>query len=214
MTNLIPEKLALLGRAAELRAEGSPWAAVSTELKVADEELRTLRVANSREYDRLAIRAEREFERETARACLARLRELLKSQDERIAMTAAGTIIRYELARMRNEIRVEEKTVQRQRKKLRDELPPLPGPRVREHDARGPVRNEQTSVGAKPTAAPRVIAQSTSPNPPSGNGPAMTPKLAAAIRPPIAPQPVSALPKPKSTVMDALRRKKWVPRGL
>ncbi len=132
MSNLIPEKLALLGRAAELRATGAAWVAVATELKVADDELRTLRAANTHDYNRLARRAEREFEREAARASLARLRELLKSTEDGVAMLAAGTIIRYELARMRHEVQAERNDQQRRFQKLRNELPPLPSSRLRE----------------------------------------------------------------------------------
>ncbi len=65
MSSLIPEPLTLLDRAAERRAAGKPWLAVSGELQIADSELRTLRVANARTYDRLTRRAEREFHRET-----------------------------------------------------------------------------------------------------------------------------------------------------
>lgn len=206
MSTLIPQTLALLGRAAELRANGSSWSVVAAELKIADDELRSLRSANAREYHHLARRAEREFERETARACLARLRELLKSQDERIAMTAAGTIIRYELARMRHDVRAEQKSLGQQRNALRNELAPLPGSRVREQTANGRAPAAPSSPAAKPPVPSRVITPSAVADRPPGAG--------SAVSPPLAPQPVSALPRPKSTVMESLRRKKWIPKGL
>jgi hypothetical protein len=97
-----PEPLALLGRAAELRAGGTPWDDVAAKLAVAVDDLRRLAAEHARGYARLVRRAQREFVRETMHATVARLRDLLKSQQEGVAMMAAATLVRYDLAKMRH----------------------------------------------------------------------------------------------------------------
>jgi len=223
MANLIPEQLALLHHAAELRAGGKPWAAVATELKVPDAELRGLRAANARLYDRLARRAEREFERETVRAALTRLCELMRSSDESVAMLAAGTVIRYELARMRQELA----QIQQKRDRLHRELIiDQTFPRAARETARW--RNELPPPPSRPVTAPKpgcdsgcdsstIKPQAPAQKPLSAELPAKKTACdsapAAAVTPPPAPTPaapLSAPPKGKTTIVDSIRRKKWL----
>jgi hypothetical protein len=227
MANLIPEQLALLDHAAELRAGGSPWAAVATELKVAPDELRSLRATHARFYDRLARHADREFERETVRATLARLRELMRSSDESVAMLAAGTVIRYELARMRQELQKERGRVSREaRRELlpwRNETPPAPSRPV---STARPQENAKCdrgcdSVASRPQAPmnPGVASSAGTQKPARCD---TAPSASAA--PVTAPKPAPAVPasnsvppspaKRNTTIMDAIRRKKWLPDGL
>src|SRR6476469_1693821 len=105
MSRLIPQQQALLVRAAEFRAAGTPWTAIATELQVADDDLRDLRDANTRLFRQLVRRANHEFEDETLRSTLARLRELMKSANEGVALAAAGIVIRCEMLRMRRDER-------------------------------------------------------------------------------------------------------------
>ena len=102
MTTTSPESLALLGRAAELRASGVPWADAATKLAVGHDELRKLASEHSRDYDRLMRRARNDVLRETLDAALAALRTHVTSPEPKMSMRAATTIVRYELARMRH----------------------------------------------------------------------------------------------------------------
>src|SRR5436190_8675804 len=102
MTTASPAPLALLTRAAELRAAGTPWPDAAAQLKVGHAELRRLPAEHARDYERLARRARTDFIRETLHEALAALRDQLKSSDDRIRFMAATTIVRYELARMRH----------------------------------------------------------------------------------------------------------------
>ena len=169
MSSLLPEKLLLLDRAAELRAAGTPWTAVATELKVADNELHTLRAANARAYDRLARQAEREFQRETVRATLTRLRELLKSTDEGVAMLAAGTVIRYELARMRNDLEAARDSFRKRQRQLLDEFT---SPRKRPRD-------EFPPPPSGPVTAGKTGCDSGCDSPPARSEPPKTQRVAA-----------------------------------
>jgi hypothetical protein len=225
MANLIPEQLALLHQAADLRAGGKPWAAVATELKVPDAELRGLRAGNAGLYDRLARRAEREFERETVRAALTRLCELMKSGDESVAMLAAGTVVRYELARMRLELaQIQQKRARlhqeliidqtfpraaRETPRLRNELPPPPS---------RPVTAGKSGCDSgcdSTTAKPQAPAQKPlSAEPPAKKTACDSAPAAAVTPPPPSPTPaapLSAPPQGKTTTVDAVRRKKWLP---
>jgi hypothetical protein len=229
MSSLVPEQLALLHHAAELRAGGTTWEAVATELKVPDAELRALRAANARLYDRLARRAEQEFERETVRATLARLRELMKSASEGIAMMAAGTVIRYQLARMRDDQRK-----QRERNRCiddgprwRNELPPPPSRPVtssrQDHD-RGvtagvtggcdtplsrPEPPANQGVTSSAPARKSVLCDNVpTPRTPAGTAPQSVPAVGGS-------NSVSTGPAKGNTMLvDAIRRKKWLPNGL
>jgi hypothetical protein len=100
MTTNSPESLALLGRAAELRATGVPWSDAATQLTVGQDELRKLASEHARDYDRLMRRARNDVLRETLDAALTALRGHLASPDRGASMRAATTIVRYELARM------------------------------------------------------------------------------------------------------------------
>jgi hypothetical protein len=101
MTTTSPESLNLLERAAELRAAGIPWAETATRLAVDAQELRKLASEHVRDYERLMRRARNEVLRESLDAAVAALRTHLASPEPRVSMSAATTLIRYELARLR-----------------------------------------------------------------------------------------------------------------
>ena len=230
MSNLQPEKALLLERAAELRAAGSPWTAVATELKVAADDLRTLRQSNTRLFDRLVRRADRESAADTLRATFARLRELLKSTNEKIAMLAAGTIIRFELARMRQSLQARRNALERWGERNRDELPPLPSRRLGVEklgcDRLGSQPKRSEEVPAQQAVATQAPAKSTTWDsmPVTGVTGAKLASASPAVnraecaqKPPLLQSPPAAPPgaaKGKSSVTEALRRKKWLPPGL
>src|SRR5262245_58690184 len=126
MSALLPDTPALLGHAAELRARGTPWDGVATQLMIRTDELRRLVRDHARTYDRLADQARREFAHETLHAALARLHGLLQRQNERVALSAASTLVRYDLAQLRHRQQARTRK-DRQAEKPRNELPPLPG---------------------------------------------------------------------------------------
>lgn len=95
------ETRSLLTRAADLRVAGANWPDAAKQLAVGEAELRTLATDYQRDYDKLARRARTEAARETFDAALTALRGLLKSEDARVSLLAATTIVRYEMARLR-----------------------------------------------------------------------------------------------------------------
>jgi hypothetical protein len=205
MSRLNPEKLLVLNRAAELRAGGSSWPTVATELKVAADELRSLRAANARAYDRLERRADNEFKRETVRASLARLRELLKSESEGLAMAAAGTIIRYELARMRHD---ERRELRKAEPKFRNELPPPPSRAVTAEKSRCDGGCDSVSTATQMPNQTAVTAEQATP------AAAQTSRRDSVPTSGVTGGVTASKPTGKTTMMDAIRRKKWMPRGL
>src|SRR6187455_2604714 len=96
-----PESLALLRRAAELRAGGTPWPDAAARLDLGHDELRRLVSDHARDYDRLVRRARAGVLREVLDEALAALRTHLASRDERASLSAATTLVRYDLARTR-----------------------------------------------------------------------------------------------------------------
>jgi hypothetical protein len=97
-----PESLALLERAAELRAAGTPWADAATRLAVTHDELRRLASEHRRDYERLSRRARDVARREAVADAVAALRRMVNTSDTRIGLSAATTLVRYELAMMRH----------------------------------------------------------------------------------------------------------------
>src|SRR5262245_33786837 len=102
MTTASPTSLALLSRAAELRAAGTPWSDAATQLAVDLAELRKLTAEHARDYERLARRARAEFRREIFLEALAAMRTQLKAPDDRVRFLAATTLLRFEMAWMRH----------------------------------------------------------------------------------------------------------------
>lgn len=122
------EPLALLSRAADLRAHGTPWNDTARQLAVEADPLHRLVAEHRRDYDRLARRARTEAARETFDAALAALRGLLKSEDPRVSLLAATTIVRYEMARMRRGERTARERLERDAQRVHRAdraLPPL-----------------------------------------------------------------------------------------
>jgi len=97
-----PETLDLLGRVAELRAAGVRWADAAAQLATDVQALRRLAAEHPRDYERLCRRARNELLRETLDAALASLREQMRAPETMVRLTAATTVIRYAMARMRH----------------------------------------------------------------------------------------------------------------
>jgi hypothetical protein len=205
MSGLLPERLALLGRAAELRANGTPWPDVAAQLATGTDELRRLACEHARAYDRLARRSRREFLGETMSATVARLRDLLKSQQEGVAMMAAVTLVRYDLAKMRDRRQARNERKPRHKKRRRNELPPPPGVTVTAEtvEAAEPVENARCD---SPSAAPQVLMPERLPAAPVAAEKTGCDSVAAA-------PPVPA-PRGSTRQVDAIRRKRWLPPGL
>jgi hypothetical protein len=232
MSSHLPEKLLVLDRAAELRAAGAPWPTVATELKLPVEELRSLRAAHASAYNRLARRAADEFRRDTMQETLARLRRLLQSENEGVAIVAAGTVVRYELARMRQDARRErpERPARsscveiRESPRWRNDPPPPPS---RPTPTPEPACDSQCDSGPgewcdrrcdTSAAVPEAPGKEEVKHPPVGQEKAMPSDVpmggvTPAPTPPAAEQP-AAPPRRRTTRVDAIRRRKWLPAGL
>jgi hypothetical protein len=216
MSSLIPERLALLERAAELRARGTPWDDIAAKLTVAPDDIRRLSSENARAYARLARRAKREFRSEAMNATIAKLRDLLNHEQVGIAMAAAATLVRYDLARMRHEQHAGRPP---KNQRQRDELPPLPSGRVASvtvDNTRCDSRCDTTPVtpqvqAPKPVPAELVGAQKTG----CDTVTAVTITTPVTPTPPTAPVPAKPVAsREKTRVVDAIRRKRWLPPGL
>ena len=142
------------------------------------------------------------------RASLARLRELLKSESEGLAMAAAGTIIRYELARMRHDERRERGELRKNETKIRNELPPPPSWRT---TAEKPHCDSGCDTSTPATQTPTTAAVNA-----EKVEPIVTQKSGCDSVPATGVTAGVTAPKPagKTTMMDAIRRKKWLPPGL
>jgi hypothetical protein len=205
MSELLPdlssERLALLSRAAELRASGTSWDEVAAKLATSTDELRRLACEHARAYSRLIRRATREFRDETMGAVVARLRDLLKSQQEGVAMMAAATLVRYDLAKMRHSRPAHDRRNSRLQKRLRDELPPLPG----------------LTVTAKQVETKAEIARCDTPRPvPQAPIPERVPAAPLVVEKTGCDSPAVPAPAVRGSTrqVDAIRRKQWLPRGL
>jgi hypothetical protein len=218
MSALVPDQLSLLDRAAELRAAGVAMTAAAERLKLTPDELRALIGGHRRDFQRLSRRAEREFDAELRRVALAKLMELMRGTNEAAAMFAAGTVIRYELARMRDDARRRRDSAGHSHGRPRNELPPPPSRNVT-------AQSLACDTGCdRPVAAPQVqIQKPVAPQSPvhaqsrCDTVPAVVP---VAVTPPPAPlhaavpSPPDGLPRGKTTMVDAIRKKKWLPPGL
>ena len=194
MSSTSPESLALLGRAAELRAAGTPWADAATQLAVGVDELRRLAAGHARDYDRLARRARAELLRETLDAALAALRARLNSPDPGVSLLAATTIVRYDLARMRHGLKDAGTRLERDSRRSPRKLT------IGAHNARAGSVPESPEVPARQeVVAAKNVTQS---GPPAG---ASAGPSRPAATPPAAPPPVAAgNPAPLD---DAARRR-------
>jgi hypothetical protein len=190
MTATSPESLALLDRAAELRASGVPWPDAATRLALGHEELRRLVSEHSRDYERLVRRARTEVLRETLDAALTALRALVTSPEPGVGLKAATTIVRYDLARMRYDLKEAGDRLARKRRKITAEAENVRAQNVSE-SSKG---QDQQEVNAA-----KNVAQSPAPD-----APAKPPV------PPPAPARPAAPPAAKSTTPDAeaIRRKR------
>jgi hypothetical protein len=126
MSDIVPANLDLLRQAAELRADGTPWPAVAAKLAVSVGQLRRVADEHARAYGRLTRRANRELHGDTMRRTVAKLGGLLDSPEQGVVMMAAATLVRYDLARMRQELQTRRERDRGGRWARRDELPPAP----------------------------------------------------------------------------------------
>src|SRR5262245_53614337 len=98
---LQPE-VALLERAAELRANGSSWDVVARKLDTNPDVLRAAVAAHRKQYRRFFVAARREVLDESFCEGLYTLRRQVRSDDERIANKAADALVRARLALFRH----------------------------------------------------------------------------------------------------------------
>jgi hypothetical protein len=195
------ESLALLGRAAELRASGTHWADAAAQLSLGHDELRRLVSDHSRDYERLVRRARTDVLRETLDEALAALRTHLTSRDERVSMVAATTLVRYDLARTRLGAQEARTRLERRARKLREQN-----------------ASESTEVTKRQKVdAPKNVAQTAAPRPaasaptaPHAPAPAKTPAApATATATPPTPATASAAPPPAAKApLDELARRR------
>jgi hypothetical protein len=181
-----PEPLALLERAAELRATGMPWDQTAAQLSLGRDELRRLTAEHRRDYDRLLRRERAELLRETLDAALTALRTQIHSSDSRLSYLASCTFVRYRLACLRH-------SPEEARNRLQRDTSPRAQKRMTADLARGPAPNtsESTKVQTQQDViASKNVAQSTpqpapSPAPQSTPGVTVTPPAAApsAVKP-------------------------------
>jgi len=218
MSALLPERLGLLGRAAELRAAGTPWPDVATKLATGPDDLRRLATEHARAFGRLARRAKREFRREVMAAAVARLRELLKSQQEGVALAAAATLVRYELAQMRDrrQSRADRKARHKGRRRgsRRDELPTRPGLTLTPHA----VKTVSETVQCDTAEAARCDTTAPAPQVLTPQGVPTAAPSAEKVRCDTGCDSVLAapadMPRGSTKRVDAIRRGRWLPPGL
>ena len=97
-----PESLALLERAAELRAAGAHSADAAKQLAVGHDELRRLASEHYRDYERLSRRARNDLHRQAVSATIAALINLMQSPEPGVGIRAATTLVRYHTALLRH----------------------------------------------------------------------------------------------------------------
>ena len=183
-----PESLALLERAAELRAAGTHWADAAKQLAVAHDELRRLAAENARDYERLSRRARADLHRQAVGAVVTTLINLMRSADPGVSLLAATTFVRYDSALLRH--RGKAAGVQRERDAARRLTLGAENVRAQDVQESAKVQNRQgvaaanngtqsgaptapppcpkaTPAGPKPTATVQVAPTSAKTPPPS-----------------------------------------------
>ncbi len=104
-TNPLSEKdLQVLEEAAMLRAQGKTWAQLATELGTDGERLRKLVRRSGRVYWELFEEAQYRASMEAAARARATLTKLLNSEDERVALRAAQTLMADDRGRKKNAV--------------------------------------------------------------------------------------------------------------
>jgi hypothetical protein len=198
-----PESLALLGRAAELRASGVPWSDAATKLALDHDELRALVSDHSRDYDRLMRRARNDVLRETLDAALAALRTHVASPEPKMSMRAATTIVRYELARMRHGGKEAGSRLERDTRRTK--------PTAEAREMRNQNVPESTEVPKEQEVnAAKNVAQSTAPGSASPVAPKPTPATPVPPAPPAPAVPAPTAPAARNQqapLDDAARRR-------
>jgi hypothetical protein len=213
-----PETLALLGTAARLRALGLSWADAAAQVSVGGDELRALVYEHRREYDRLSRQARDEVLRESMDEALTTLRRLLHSEDPDVSRMSALTLVRYTMARMRQDLNAGGERPAKPRKitvhaenvraESMSELAKVPKPPV--VDATKNVAQPQPPAVPKPAPATPPAARvstpapATPPAPPTNAQPPAPAPAAAPARP-------ATPPPPAAKLSDAeLRRRKRI----
>jgi hypothetical protein len=195
-----PETLALLGRAAKIRAEGKSWADAAAQLAVGADELRRLAADHSRDYDRLARRARTEALREGMDEAVATLRRLLLSEDPDVSRMSALTLVRYTLARMRKGLDVGGDALARKPRKITVQAENVRAENVSES---AEVAKRQTVDAAKKVAQPQQPATRVPPPPAPATPPAPPAPARPATPPPAAAQPSEAEKLRRKRLLDA-----------
>jgi len=101
---LSQEELQVLEEAAMLRAQGKTWAQMATELGTDGERLRKLVRRSGRVYWSLFEEAQYRASMEAAARARATLTKLLGSEDERVALRAAQTLMADDRGRKKNAV--------------------------------------------------------------------------------------------------------------
>jgi hypothetical protein len=182
MTATSPESLALLGRAAQLRAEGVPRPDAATRLDLRHDHLRRLVAEHRRDYERLVRRARARVLREAADEAVATLRKQLHSEVPGVGPRVATTIVRYDLAKTRYDLLAAAARLRRGPRRADRRGEPAEdarGGRARDASGSTKVPNRQEVNAAKnvarPTAPPSEPAPTPKPAP-------VTPATAPAVR--------------------------------
>jgi len=108
---LSEQDLQLLEEAAMLRAQGKTWAQMATELDTDGEKLRKLVRRSGRVYWELFEEAQYRASMEAAAKARATLTKLLASEDERVALRAAQTLMADDRGRKKNAVLAEKNEI-------------------------------------------------------------------------------------------------------
>ena len=108
---LTEKEMDLIEEAAMLRAEGKSWKEAADEVQIEAERLRKLVRRSGRAYWALFEEAQERASMEAAARARATLTKLLNSQDERVALRAAQTLMADDRGRKRNAVLAEKNEI-------------------------------------------------------------------------------------------------------
>jgi hypothetical protein len=188
-----PESLAILKRAADLRALGRSWDEAANQLAVGLDELQRLASEHHRDYERLSRRARNELHRQAVSTALVTLIKLMSSPEPGVGILAATTFVRYDTALMRHRGKEAATRLERVARELERD-----GERTITVNAREPrAQNVQESsevLNRQKVDAAKNAAQS--------NAPASAPKPATAKPPTRASAPPDATARRKQRLLE------------
>ena len=108
---LTEKEMDLIEEAAMLRAEGKSWKEAADEVQIEAERLRKLVRRSGRAYWALFEEAQERASMEAAARARATLTKLLNSQDERVALRAAQTLMADDRGRKKNAVLAEKNDI-------------------------------------------------------------------------------------------------------